>query len=86
MTSSSLTIFLSDAWVINVSFLAKPALNRIFRVRNRLSVGGGGGGGGTPLHKLYWYVPPQRIGFLRCFGLKTGIDFAHFGLASGMVF
>ena len=67
--------------------LAKPALNRIFRVRNRLSVGGGGGGGGgTPLHKLYWYVPPQRIGFLRCFGLKTGIDFAHFGLASGMVF
>ena len=32
------------------------------------------------------YVPPQRVGFLRCFGLKTGIDFAHFGLKSGMVF
>ena len=25
-------------------------------------------------------------GFLRCFGLKTGKDFAHFGLESGMVF
>ena len=29
--------------------------------------------------------PPQRLGFLRCFGLKTGIDFAHFGLESGIV-
>ena len=24
--------------------------------------------------------------FRVCFGLKTGIDFAHFGLESGMVF
>ena len=31
-------------------------------------------------------VPPQRVGFLGLFGLKTGIDFAHFGLESGMVF
>ena len=44
------------------------------------------GGGGTPLHKLYRYVPPHRVGFLRGFGLKTGIHFAHFGLESGMVF
>ena len=29
---------------------------------------------------------PKRVGFLPCFGLKTGIDFAHFGLESGMVF
>ena len=29
-------------------------------------------------------MPPQRVGVLRCFGLKTGIDFAHFGLQSGM--
>ena len=41
--------------------------------------------GGTPLYKLYRYVPPHRVGFLRRFGLKTGIDFAHFGLESGMV-
>ena len=34
----------------------------------------------------HWYVPPQRVGFLRHFGLKTGIDFAHFGLESGIVF
>ena len=35
---------------------------------------------------LYKLVPPHRIGFLRWFGLKTGIHFAHFGLESGMVF
>ena len=38
-----------------------------------------GVGGGTPLYKPFRYVP-------RRFGLKTGIDFAHFGLESGMVF
>ena len=43
-----------------------------------------GGGGGIPLHKLYRYVPPHRVGFLRRFGLKTGIHLAHFGLESGM--
>ena len=32
------------------------------------------------------YVPPQRVRFLHRFGLKMGIDFAHFGLESGMVF
>ena len=32
------------------------------------------------------YVPPQRVWFLRRFGLKTGIDFAPFGQESGMVF
>ena len=42
--------------------------------------------GGTPFYKPYRYVLPQRVGFLRRFGLKTGIDFAHFGLESGMVF
>ena len=46
----------------------------------------GGGGGGTPLYKPYRYVPPQRVWFLRLFGLKTGIDFAPFGLESGVVF
>ena len=39
---------------------------------------GGRGGGGTPLYKPCRYVPPQRVGFF----LKTGIDFAHFGLES----
>ena len=47
--------------------------------------GGGGGPGGYSL-KSYRYVPLQRLGVLRCFGLKTGIDFAHFGLESGMGF
>ena len=31
------------------------------------------------------YVLPQRKGFLRPFGLKTGIDFAHLGPESGTV-
>ena len=31
-------------------------------------------------------MPPHRVGFLRRFGLKTGIHFAHFDLESGMVF
>ena len=43
------------------------------------------GGGGTPLYKLHRYVPPHRVGFLRRFGLRTGIHFAHFGLESYMV-
>ena len=38
---------------------------------------GRGGGGTTPLYKPYRYVPPQRVGLLRRFGLKTGIDFGH---------
>ena len=29
---------------------------------------------GTPLYKPYGYVPPQRVCFLRRFGLKTCID------------
>ena len=45
-----------------------------------------GGGGGTPLYKTYRYVPPHQVGFLRRFGLKTGIHFDHFGLESAMVF
>ena len=46
----------------------------------------GRGGGGTPLYKPFRYVPPQRVRFLRHFGLKTVKDFAHFGLESGIVF
>ena len=49
------------------------------------------GGGGelltfTPLYKPNRYVLSQRVGSLRRFGLKTGIDFAHFGVESGMVY
>ena len=42
-------------------------------------------GGGIPLYKVYRYLPPQRVWFLSRFGLKTGIDFEHFGLKLGMV-
>ena len=31
-------------------------------------------------------MPAHRVGVFRRFGLKTGINFAHFGLESGVVF
>ena len=43
-------------------------------------------GGATPLYKPYTYVPPHQVGYLHQFGLKMGINFAYFGLESGMVF
>ena len=46
----------------------------------------GGGGGYSLIKNIYLSVPPHRVGFLRLFGLKTGTDFAHFGLESSMVF
>ena len=55
-----------------------PSLRRIEKVKKIP--------GGTPLYKLYRYVPPHWVGFLRRFGLKTGINFVHLGLESGMVF
>ena len=36
-------------------------------------------GGGTPLY-TYGYVPPNRVGFLRCSVLKSGILFGIFWL------
>ena len=42
--------------------------------------------GGYSLNTPYGYVPPQTVWFLRRFALKTGIDFTHFDLGSGMVF
>ena len=41
------------------------------------------GGGGYSMYKPYRYVLPQRVGFLRLFGVKTSIDFVHFDLESG---
>ena len=38
------------------------------------------------MYKPYRYVSPQRVGFSRLFGLKTGLDFPQFGLELGMVF
>ena len=51
-----------------------------------IGLGWRGGRGGLPLNKPYRNVPPHRVWFLSCFGLKTGIHFTHFGLESGMVF
>ena len=56
------------------------------RSRVKSPISGLSGDGDTPFHKPYRYVLPQRVWFLRRYGLKTGIDLAHFGLESGMVF
>ena len=37
-------------------------------------------------YMLYRYMPPHRVGFLRRFGLKTGMRFTHLGLESVLVF
>ena len=41
---------------------------------------------GIPLYKPYRYVPHPRVGFLRRFGLKTGIHLNYFRLESSMIF
>ena len=46
------------------------------KVRGKFFRGRGRGAGvlRTPLYKPKKYVPPQRVGFLCHFGLKTSID------------
>ena len=46
------------------------------------------GGGDTHIYHLhvYRYVLPQRVWFSSLFGLKTGMNFDHYGLKSGMLF
>ena len=43
-------------------------------------------GGGVLPYISHKGICRPRVGFLRRFGLKMGIDFAHFGLESGMVY
>ena len=43
-------------------------------------------GGGLPYISHRGMCRPIGWGFLRRFGLKTGIQFTYFGLESGMVF
>ena len=82
------------AWSTAPLFCVFHTKNRVetclFSVRKKKIITNGQdfypGVGGAPLYKLYRCLPPHRVGFLRRFGLKTGINFAHFGLESGMVF
>ena len=81
---------LTQAWLTHrknnscANFIAQKlitdCLSEANILRNAVSV--------TPLSTLYRYVLPHRVGFLRRFGLKTGIGIhvGHFGLESGMVF
>ena len=82
------TIFLSHDFGRTKEIIYKILVGLRNKDPIRVFPGGGGGGGGgfTPLYKLYRYVPPYRVGFLRRFGPKTSLHFAHFGLESGMVF
>ena len=54
----------------------------LFAVRTSTTVGEGV----LPYISQKGMCRPKRVGFLTRFGLKTGIDFAHFGLELGMVF
>ena len=38
------------------------------------------------MYMPYRYIPPRRVWFLHHFGMKMGVDFAHFCLESGVVF
>ena len=53
---------------------------------SRYSAWGGGAGVLLYINHILRYAPPQGVWFLCLYGLKMGIDFAHFGLESGMVF
>ena len=44
------------------------------------------GGGGVLPYISQICAAPKAVGFLDRFGLKTGLDFAHFSLGSGMIF
>jgi len=75
-----------QSWSFKYFFL-KMGVNFPVWTINRVSIviGHPRGGGVTPLYQEYRYVVPQRVWFLSHFGLKTGLDFEHFGLKLGMV-
>ena len=52
----------------------------------RISVPGGGYCAVLPYTSHIGMCRPKGFDYLRRFGLKTGLDFAHFGLESGMVY
>ena len=78
----------TDYWLLcgDVQRRGGNVKSRVMLVKTCISPGGGGESEGTPFRKSYSYVPLQKVRFLCRSGLKTGIDFAHFGLESGMVF
>ena len=85
-TPFSLLPFLAQLHSLSQEFALRPLnswLENRKKVVKSLSILVPGEGGGTPLCNPYRYVPPRPIAN---FGLKTGIEFAHFGLESGLVF
>ena len=80
------TCFVSFSLFSRVTIEKKCGRTPKYGPTTPLPGGGGRGWRGSPLYKLYRYVPPRRVGFLRRFGLKMSIHFANFALESGMVF
>ena len=66
---------------VTISWLYSRVIVLIFKMKKTVTRGRD-----TSLYKLYRFLLPHRVGFLRRFGLKTGIRFADFGQGSGMVF
>ena len=80
-----------DLFRVNWLRLYNKRANKTFKGFKPFWGGVRGGGfkkspGSTPLYKPYRYVPLERVWFWHRLGLKTGLDFAQFGLESGMVF
>ena len=67
---------MQKAYLQNVQFQVRQVYftSLLFAVRTSKTRGGGGG---TPLYKPKRYGAPPRGGVLTRFGLKTGIDSAH---------
>ena len=70
----------------NLPSKAKKSASARDQPRGALGTAGIDGCIKNKLCKLYRHVLSHQVGFLCLFGLKTGIDFAHFGLEFGMVF
>ena len=58
---------------VTISWVYSRVIVVIFKMKKTVTQGMD-----TSLYKLYKFLQPHRVGFLRCFGLKTGIRFAHF--------
>ena len=65
---------ITNDWWVNV-YVFDKIFAWLFFPWNHILRPPGGGGRATLLYKPYRYVPPQRVGFLRRFGLESGMVF-----------
>ena len=78
--------FLCKSFSLLTQAYFRSSLRYLLLGRKRGGGGVGKGGWGTLLYEPNRYVPPQRVWFLRLFGLKNGIDFTPFWFGTMGVF